>query len=379
MSESSDPPVVDVVIPVHSQTRPLGRAVGSAIAATRGMRPADCGIMVVAHHISARQVESMLSEEQLARVTIVECSDPGTTPAGPRNTALERTTATFISFLDSDDTLDPGAVDRWVSIARTRGSDWVLPFQHHSDGRADMTPITRPWRSSDLSAVADRLFYRSTAFGLVRVATARAAGARFDTDVITAEEQAFILPLYAHAQRIDYAPGLPGLLMHADATDRVSRAPIPVGDQALPALRLSETEWFAQVPPALQAGFYLKFIRVNIFPFIELHVKTGSWDRAQAQAAYDSIQSLLRAAPLSKNQLSRADSRVIELLSHPDTEPARLVQALAARRRFASPAALATPQLSWLLARNAPLRISVAGVVQILRHKWGGRRGSTAG
>lgn len=108
-------------------------------------------------------------------------------------------------------------------------------------------------------------------------------------------------------------------------------------------------------------------------------MKNESWDRAQAQSAYDSIQSLLRAAPLSKNQLSRADSRVIELLSNPDTEPARLAQALAARRRFASPAALATPRLSWLLARNAPLRISAAGVVQILRHKWGGRRGSAAG
>ncbi|WP_431814230.1 glycosyltransferase [Kocuria sp. cx-455] len=379
MHESSGPPVVDVVIPVHSPDRPLGRAVDSAIAATRGMRPADCGILVVAHHLSARQVESMLSDEQLARVTIIECSDPGTTPAGPRNTALERTTAAFISFLDSDDTLDPGAVDRWLSIAQTRGSDWVLPFQHHSDGRADMTPITRPWRSSNLSAVADRLFYRSSAFGLIRVATARAAGARFDTGVITAEEQAFILRLHTHARRIDYARGIPGLLVHADATDRVSRVPIPVLDQARPALRLSEAQWFAQAPPALQAGFYLKFIRVNIFPSIELHVKNGSWDRSQAQSTYDSIQSLLRAAPLSKNQLSRADSHVIELLSNPETEPARLAQALAARRRFASPAALATPRLSWLLARNAPLRISAAGAIQILRHKWGRRRGSAAG
>lgn len=327
--------------------------------------------MVVAHHISAGQVEAMLSGEQLSRVSIIECPDQGTTPAGPRNTALAQTDATFISFLDSDDTLDPGAVDRWLSIAQTRGSDWVLPFQHHSNGRPDMTPITRPWRSKNLSAVADRLFYRSSAFGLIRVSTARAAGAQFDTEVITAEEQSFILRLHLHAKRIDYARGIPGLLVHADATDRVSRVPIPVSEQAEPALRLSRTDWFAQAPSALQAGFYLKFIRVNIFPFIELHLKAGSWDRVQAQSTYNSIRALLRAAPASINQLSRADVRVIDLLSDPETQPDRLAGALAARRRYASPAALLTPRLSWLLARNAPLRIIAAGVIQVLRYKWG--------
>ena len=374
MSEATGRPVVDVVIPVHSETRPLGRAVDSAIAAMRNLPPADYVITVVAHHLPAERVRTMLSEDQSARVNVIECADEGTTPAGPRNTALERTTATFICFLDSDDTLDPGAVDRWLSIAQRHGSDWVLPFQHHSDGRADMTPITRPWRSTNLSAVADRLYYRSSAFGLIRVATARASGARFDTEVITAEEQTFVLRLHTHAQRIDYARGVPGLLVHADATDRVSRVPIPVREQAVPALRLCREEWFAQAPVTLRAGFLLKFIRVNIFPFIELHLKAGTWNSEQARAAHESIRSLLDSIPLYRNQLSRADSHVLELLSDPDTEPARLMAALVARRRFATPAALLTQRLSWLFARNAPLRISAAGLIQIMRYRWGLRR-----
>lgn len=377
MSELRVRPVVDIVIPVHSPSRPLHRAVDSAVAATRGMDPGEWVVTVVAHHLSARQVATMLSSEQQANVNVIECSDHGTTPAGPRNTALEQTEAQYISFLDSDDTLDPGAVTRWLATARKFGSDWVLPCQHHTGGRADMTPITRPWRSRNLSAVKDRLYYRSSAFGLIRVTAARSVGARFDTEVATAEEQAFILRLHSGVSRIDYARGLPGLLVHSDATDRVSTAPIPVREQAMPALRLSEAAWFRDLPEALRAGFFLKFLRVNVFASIELHLQAGTWDSAQARSSYDAIQSLLEAAPSARHQLSRADARVIELLREPHTDPARLAAALKARRRFVSFSGLVTPRPQWLLARNSPLRLFAAAAVQVLRFTRGTRsRGS---
>lgn len=370
MLEHPAHPLVDIVIPVHSTSRPLARAVASAWLAARGAAPGQCRVTVVAHHLTGDQVREMLPPEHRAAVQVLECEDRGTTAAVPRNEALRRTTARYVSFLDSDDTLDPGAVTRWIGIAEHRGSDLVMPFQHHENDRVDITPITRPFRSARLDPVRDRLAYRSSAFGLVRVATARRLSAYFDEDVRTGEDQSFVVALCTGVRRIDLAPGTPGYLVHTDADARVSRQPLPIRDEVAAALDLALKPWFAGVSAAFRTSFVLKYVRVNFFPAVERSVRSGQWGEGRAQATKSVAAELLGFAPHVADQLSRADRRVLSLLEG-TAEEGELLAALEARRRFGTPAALLTEGPRWLLARQAPVRVAVASAVQIARYRRG--------
>ena len=374
MPQQQRRPLVDIVIPVHSLTRPLARAVDSAVAAALPLGRERFVITVVAHHLSPEQVGGMLSEAQREQVEIIGCPDEGITAGVPRTTALERTTATYISFMDSDDTLDPGAVSRWVGVAERHGSDLVIPGLFHTNGMTDITPLTRPGRGRNLDAVADRLVYRGSVFGLARVATVRRLGARFDRTTPTAEDLAYSMKLYVLANRIDYAAGFPTYVMRDDANDRVSRKALAVKSQMAAAVALSRQEWFAATDPALRAAYALKFIRINLFEAVEAHLRRGSWDRGEATAAAESLAVLVDHVPGAREQFSRADAEVVELLETMTTDLERLRRALAARRRYATPAALLTPHPEWMLARNAPLRIYTAAVIQVLRYRWHARR-----
>ena len=371
MVEHPQQPLVDIVIPVHSTSRPLQRAVSSALRAA----PGQCRVTAVAHHLTAEQVHSMLSVEQRAVVDVIESEDRGSTAAVPRNEALRRTSARYISFLDSDDTLDPGAVTRWLRIAERRGSDLVMPFQHHENPRVDITPIVRPLRRSDLDPVKDRLGYRSTAFGLIRMSAVRRTGARFDESARTGEDQSFVMALYAGAHRIDLAPGLPGVLMHADGTDRVSRQLLPIRETVAAALDLGREPWFAGVPDELKRSYILKYIRVNFFPALEHAVRSGTWDANYARSANAVFGELTQYAPHVTDQLSRADLRVARLLS-PGTGEQELLAALAERRRYTTPGALLTERWTRVLGRQAPLRVVAASAVQMLRYRWALAAGS---
>lgn len=375
MVEHPQPPLVDIVIPVHSTSRPLQRAVSSALRAAPGAAPAQCRVTAVAHHLTAEQVHSMLSVEQRAVVDVIESEDRGGTAAVPRNEALRRTSARYISFLDSDDTLDPGAVTRWLRIAERRGSDLVMPFQHHENPRVDITPIVRPLRRSDLDPVKDRLGYRSSAFGLVRVDAARQMGARFDESVRTGEDQSFVMALYAGSRRIDSAPGTPGYLVHADADARVSRQSLPIRDEVAAALDLIREHWFAGVPDELTRSYILKYIRVNFFPALEHAVRSGTWDANYARSANAVFEELTQYAPHVTDQLSRADLRVARLLS-PGAGERELLAALAERRRYTTPGALLTERWTRVLGRQAPLRVVAASAVQMLRYRWALAAGS---
>lgn len=360
-----DAPLVEIVIPVHSLARPLSRAVASALLAGPGAGPGQCRVTVVAHHLSVEQARGMLTEDQRAAVSVIECEDRGTTAAVPRNEALRRCTARYIAFLDSDDTLDPGSVTRWLGIGERRGSDLVIPFQHHDPGRVDITPITRPFRSARLDPVKDRLGYRSTAFGLVRMAAVHRSGATFDEAVRTGEDQSFVMALYTGCSRIDYAPGLPGYLVHGDADVRVSQQLLPLREEVAAAVDLTAHAWFAKTP-----GHILKYIRVNFFPAVHGLAAGGVWDTEHAAEARAVTGELLAHAPHVADRLSRLDRRVLDLLQRP-VAGAEVEAALAARRRFATPGALLTTDPRWLLDRQSPLRVIGASGVQTIRYKLG--------
>ena len=111
MSDVPGPEIaVEVIVPVHDRGRPLARAVASV--AESGLRWGDQVVVtVVAHNLPVDAAEDMLaSVPSDALVTVLACDDGLPSPAGPRTLALERSRARYVSFLDSDDWLEPGAL-----------------------------------------------------------------------------------------------------------------------------------------------------------------------------------------------------------------------------------------------------------------------------
>lgn len=375
MQQSSVRSLVDVVIPVHSLSRPLGRAVDSARLGVQPLSAGEYVITVVAHHLSTEQVRGMLTQEQLDHVRIIEAPAEGATAAAPRTAGLEHTNAKYICFLDSDDSYQPGAVGRWVKIAEKRHSDMVIPWLKHSNGRTDITPVIRPGRTSNLDPIADRLVYRASVFGLQRVETVRRLGAEFDFGTSTGEDQAFVMRLYAGAARIDYAPGEPTYVMHADATDRVSQTPSPVRAQLEPSVRILDKPWFEGAALELRRAFVVKVVRINVFEAVSAHLKAGTWSQDEAQGTREALSRLLDSVPGARGDFSKADLHVIDLLLSETQEEGQLKAGLAARRRFANPAALLTAKPAHALGSDAPLRFMAAAAVQTARDRIAKRHG----
>ncbi|PLC10966.1 hypothetical protein AUQ48_00225 [Kocuria flava] len=356
-------PLVDVIIPVHTPARPVDRAVASALAGGLPAGPGGVQVTVVCHNVDPALIRERLDTADRDRVELVAFRDDTRNPAGARNLGIERTRAPWLSFLDSDDTLDPGALARWLEIGRRRGSAAVLARVSREGGAVVRTPVTRPWRSRDLDAVADRLAYRTRVSGLFRTEAIRRLGLRFPVAYATGEDQSFSLRLHAEAGRIDYARGRPGYHLRDDATDRITDAASPLAEVLQAFTDLAASPWLRSRPLALRRGYAVKVLRLHVFDEVTARTRRGSWSAQDAAAARDAVRILLAEAPGAERALCRADRDLVDLLARGETDRAAVTRAAEARRRFGTPATLVPRELSRLLHRDGSLRFMAAAAL----------------
>ena len=356
-------PLVDVIIPVHTTERPIDRAVSSVLSG--GLPVTDDGglhITIVSHNISADRIGECLSPANRELVELVECFDDTQNPARPRNLALDRSTARYVSFLDSDDTMDPGALARWVDLARRHGSAAVLA-RVSDNGKVLRAPVTRPWRSRDLDPVKDRLIYRVASFGLLSRAAVEELSLRFPEHFATGEDQSFTARLYADGGRIDYARGRPGYHRRDDAVQRVTSAPRPLADDLAPFLDLAVSDWMRAQSLSFRRGYAVKVMRIHLFGQVTELTRTGRWTTEDADAGRAALQLLLAEAPGAERAMCRADRSLIDLLAGGETDAAVIARAARVRRRFGTPATVLPRDLTRLLHRDGSLRFMAAAAL----------------
>ncbi|PWF86367.1 hypothetical protein CIK52_08670 [Kocuria rosea] len=263
---SAPTPLVDVIIPVHTTARPVDRAVGSVLAG--GLPVGDHGgvhITVVCHNVEAALIRDRLAAEHRPLVELLECFDGTGNPAGPRNLALERSRARYVSFVDSDDTLAPGALAAWTATAERHGSAAVLPRLVKDSGRPVRTPVPRPFRRADLDPVKDRLAYRTHVFGLLRRELLVDRGVRFNGRYATGEDQELVARAWFGDGRVDLAPRGAGYLLREGAADRISAAPRPLTDDLAAATDLLGGSWYAGLSVEQRTAIAAKILRVQVF------------------------------------------------------------------------------------------------------------------
>lgn len=357
-------PLVDVILPIHSPDRPLDRAVASVV---DGGLPVDTKggvrIIVICHNVEPDRILPTLRPRFREMITVLALQDNGRTPGEPRNCALDHVTAEYVCFVDSDDTLDPGALARWVDIAQKGDAAVVLARLAHGNGGIVRTPVTRPGRAKNLDALADRLVYRTHVFGLIRADAIERLGLRFPEGFVAGEDQSFSLPLYSDAGRIDYAPGFPGYVLHDDATDRITSAFSPLAEELKPFLIFSSSAWLQSRPITLRRSYAVKVLRVQLFGAVTRRTRTGHWTAADAEAAQHALRQVLADAPGAERAMSRADRELMDVLEGAETDLAEVSRAAEGRRRFGAPATLMPRNLTMLLHRDSPLRFMVASAL----------------
>src|SRR6478672_9704030 len=220
----SGAPFLDVIVPVHSASRPVERAVRSVLTdAAAG----EVRVSVIAHGIDPASVDRVDDP----RVRILAHVDGLRSAAGPMNAGLDAATADYVCRLDSDDVWEPGALDAWMSVLRAGEVDMLIPRLRVEGRPDDRNPLTRPWRRRRLDPVADRLLSRTAVFGPIRRSYLQATGARYAHGLEVGEDLLFGLRLYFGGGRIDALLSSPGLLVLDDAADRVTGAPRPVAGE----------------------------------------------------------------------------------------------------------------------------------------------------
>lgn len=341
------PADVDVVIAVHDPRRPIRRAVRSALTSARVAR-----VIVVCHGVDPASIAAATDTDD-ERVEFVRFDDLVRSPAGPFNHGLRLATARFVSIMGSDDELTPRAVDAWRRTAEHDSADVVIAPLRHAHGARVPTPPT--FRARRLRGTRDRLAYRTAPLGLFN--RERFDSLRFTPGLATGEDLAFTSRMWFGEARVSRHKGTDEYLVH-DGENRVTFTRRPLSAELRAVEMLIRDPWTRSLPAADRHALAAKLWRIAVFGAV--HYRAGAWTSEDRAFVADLTRELREFAPAVVNRLSRADAALIAALGDLKRTGAEIDAYSRRRRRFASLAAVFTPNLWMMFAREAPLRFMVA-------------------
>ncbi len=259
---------IDVVIPVHSAARPLARALESVLSQQAELTAlgVELRAIVVCHNIEVEEMQASVPEALATddAVTWLPCHDGGTSPAGPRNAALAASTATFLSFLDSDDHLEPGSLAAWWRTARDVDAAAVIAPLRKPEGDILRTPRIRPSKPAVLDPVRDGLAYRSLPFGLLRRHALLDCGFGYAEGIPVGEDLEATLKLWFRGGRIAYPYGAPAYCQTDDSgVERVTSTLRPLADEFQWLYAMVQSPWLRQAPLRERRTIALKLMRIH--------------------------------------------------------------------------------------------------------------------
>lgn len=256
---------IEVVIPVHDLERPFMRAVRSVLDQSREL--ADLGVSlgatVVLHNLGDAGVPQLPGPGSDA-VTWLRCDDGIGSPAGPRNLALEQSTATYLSFLDSDDYLELGSLAAWWKAAQPTSAAAVIAPLRTPEGAILPAPRIRPSRPQVLDPLKDGLAYRSVPYGLLRRSALTAIGFRYAEGLRTGEDIETTLKLWFRSGAVCYPYGAAAYHQTDDSgTGRVTSSINPMAEEFRWLERLLTSGWLQEATLAERRTVALKILRVH--------------------------------------------------------------------------------------------------------------------
>lgn len=299
-------PVVDVIIPVHTDRRPIARATASVLTSVS----VDARVNVVCHNIEAELIRIALGAWGThPGVRLLAVTDGIASPAGPINAGLDAATAEFTTLLGSDDEYEPGAIDAWVDVARRDRADIVIPPLRSTPGGPTKSPPTRPLHSRRLDGVRDRLAYRTVQLGLVR--REMFSHLRMTTGLRSGEDIIQGASLWYSDASISLLRRGPGYLIHEDAPEqRVSSTVKPAAESLMFLDAVLDPDFTRPLNSAQREAFAVKLLRTHIMDILGASLVAGSW-QADVDALQDAVVRILELAPSAIHIVSRRDARIL--------------------------------------------------------------------
>ncbi|MBN9151016.1 MAG: glycosyltransferase family 2 protein [Micrococcales bacterium] len=347
-------PVVDVIIPVHTDRRPIARATASVLTTTT----VNTRVNVVCHDVATELIATALGHwAEDPRLRLLKLEDGIQSAAGPLNAGLDAATGEFTAILGSDDEYEPGAIDAWVSVARRDEADVVIPPLRTATGAPTRSPPVRPWRTRKLDGVRDRLAYRTVQLGLV--SRRRFGDIRMTGGLRTGEDVIQGASLWYSEARISLAKRAPGYLIHQDdPANRVSSSAKPAAESLLFLDAVLAGEFISSLTPAQRESFAVKLLRTHIMDILGASLRAGA-PQADLAALSDAVRRILDLAPTAAGIVSRREARIVtELLG--TTDPERLAAEHRILTDYRRPANLLSASPRRMLHREAPPRFLAA-------------------
>ena len=349
-------PEAEIIIGVHSATRPVERAVASLLANRRNIL-----VTVIAHNLDRESVATRLGDLLTdERVRILDLNDGVRSPANAFNFGLDNATADFVGLLGSDDELAAGALDAWLALADAHAADVVIAPIRRVESGAVPSPRVRGRRTHALDGDRDRLFERTAPLGLWR--RERFAHLRFAEGLPRGVDQAFGLHLWFSDGSIVFDPISPPYIEHDDQRDRVTKAGGPASDDLAYLDAIEADPVFARMSRSAKRAVAAKILRVHVIGSISTHVTLTGLDPNDRETFTEVWERLRQWAPGVDGILSIRDVRVLREATRSVIAGDALAMALRKQRRsYLAFDALMTSNPVRVLHRHSPFRSLLGG------------------
>lgn len=244
-------PKLTIVISAHDPSRPVQRAVDSVLAC------AQAKALVVAHNLEP----SALGLQADSRLEIMRVDGGKGFPGVPYNAGCSKVSTPYIGILASDDYFSPGALDALIMRIENDNADCVI-VPLHFQGKRNISPL-RTFRSRNLSANRDRLFYRTAPLGIFRTEFYKSA-VPLEEDLNTGEDMSTSAYLWTQAKRISYYKEDPSYFVTDEAETRASAGNYSLNTAGEGWLRVWKQPFVQNWNKSQKISLSVKLVRTNL-------------------------------------------------------------------------------------------------------------------
>lgn len=291
-------PRAEIVIPVHSEDRPVWRAAESVLADPR------FGVLVVAHGVRPRHLRLPDSH----RLRIVEVGDHVGYPGYAFNKGFDATNAEWVGILGSDDWYAPGAVTAMLDHATQDACDGVVaPLR--MEGADRNTGLPKTWRRRGLQGRRDHLFWRTSPLGLYRRQLMLQDDFRFSEDVRAGVDQINSVLLWTSGAKFSYYPHDPPYVVGDGAPTRVSKVGSLLSEHADIWMQTWLDERVLSLPLADRRLLANRLLTVHVFSVLRSRPEGFSWSLEDRRWIADLMALMEASAPGFVERLTLSKKR----------------------------------------------------------------------